>query len=122
MENRKLPQNRPKRLAAVILSGLLGGVVLITGFLLLLNPQTQKRIPIAQALWVTDWEIQHLYGPGTTRQQKIVDLLGSHLEFEAPVLYRMGGSGSHDPSEGLLIYGFDLKRPEMAKALAAKQQ
>jgi hypothetical protein len=118
----KLPRKRSERIAALILIGILFGLIVVAGLAVYLANQKPTAIPIEQALWVTDWEIERIYGPGTPEQQMIVAQFGSDLEFEAPVLYRMGRPSASNPSEGLLLYGFDPDHPEMAKLLAAAQE
>ncbi len=82
-----------------------------------------KLIPIEEAMYVTDWDITKIYGPGTLQQAKIVAQFkssgGDNLEFDSPVLYRMNGSTSGNSGEGVLLLGFDPSRPEMAHSLKA---
>jgi hypothetical protein len=121
----QLPKKGKERLAALIMIGLFGGVVVFTGLSIFMNSKKRPKIPIEQAMWVTDWDIERIYGPGSPEQQKIVNQfrkLGDPLEFNAPVLYRMGASSAGNPSEGILLIGFDPKRPETARVLAASQQ
>lgn len=121
--NMKLPKNGSEHVAGLILSGLFLGVIAITGSLLLLKNLKPAKMPIEQALWVSDWEIENFYGPGIPEQQRIVEQLSKHmgdnLEFEEHVIYRMGVTAA-DSSEGVLIYGFDPERSEMARQLAAQ--
>ncbi len=116
----RLPNERNERRSAVVLIGLLFGVVLVSLSLIVMKFKTSKRWTIEQALWVTDKEMKNFYGPGTPQQQAIVDLLGADLEFSEPVLYRMGCKGS-DTNEGLIMLGFDPTHPEAAPAMVAEK-
>ena len=122
----KLPQKRSERIAALILIGLFLGVTVVAGIGAYLINRTPRLIPLEDALWVTDWNLEKIHGPGTPQQLMILRQLtgpeGPKLNFSAPVLYRMGGTNTSQVTEGILLYGFDPKRPEMALMLAAEQE
>jgi hypothetical protein len=101
--------------------GLFFGCIVVAGFAAHLEYRKPSKISIEQALWVTDWEIQRIYAPGTPEQRSIVAQLGEELEFDSPVLYRMGGTSAAGASEGLMLFGFDPSRPEMAQAMKQKK-
>lgn len=87
------------------------------------SPQTKT---LEEALWVCDWSITRIYGPGTQEQASVVDQFRSvglaKLEFTAPILYRMGGPRDGDPREGILLNPFDPRHPESALALASSKR
>ena len=120
----KTPTKKSERMAGIILIGLLFGAIAI-GAIWFYHYKTQesKLMPIEEALYVTDWEITKVYGPGTPQQTKIVEQFrssgGDKLEFDSPVLYRMNGSMSVSSGEGILLLGFDPSHPEMAHSLKA---
>ncbi len=85
------------------------------------EPQTRQ---LEHILWVFDWNMTKIDGPGSQEQASIVKQFRaaglSDLKFIAPILYRMSGSASGDPREGILLYAFDPQNPDNARALAAK--
>lgn len=85
---------------------------------------TEDLLSLDEALWVSDWNITTIYGPGTKEQRTIVQKLRStgreFSEFDAPVLYRMGGNYSMNSSEGIVMIPFDPLRPQGALALKAE--
>lgn len=116
---RALKPRLPK-LAAMVLVGTLA---CCAGFKWWLDHRSARTVPLEQALWVTDREITRIYSPGTPEQQAIVAQFRSMGNtaawqgFHAPLLYRMGMSSSGEPSDGVVIIGFDPRHPEMALAL-----
>jgi hypothetical protein len=116
----ELPQKRSERIAALILIGLFLGVSAVVGIGFYLANRKADEIPLKDALWVTDWNIEEIHGPGSLQQERILIQLNgpewTKLKFTAPVLYRIPEGVPH-PSEGLLLYGFDPDHPEMALAL-----
>jgi len=114
------------RFAAATLTGMTIAMVVIgISWWVAKNPQTR---PLQEALWVCDWDITKIYGPGTPEQAAIVEQFRakglSNLKFTAPILYRMETSSSgdsRDPREGILMSPFDPKHPEAARALAASR-
>lgn len=120
----KTPTKKSERMAGIILIGLLCGALAIGGvWFYHYKKQEAKLMPIEEAMYVTDWDISKIYGPGTPQQAKIVAQFrssgGDKLEFDSPVLYRMNGSISGNSGEGILLLGFDPNRPEMAHSLKA---
>jgi hypothetical protein len=117
-------------MAGTILVGLLLAAITIGGIWFYLYKQNESKnipmIPIEEAMYVSDWNITKIYGPGTPQQAEIVDQFKSYggdgLKFYSPVLYRMNGSSSDNPREGILLLGFDPKHPEMALQLKAHSQ
>lgn len=103
----------------------LTGLSIVAGVLLFSAPNHQPALSLEDALWVSDWEISKIYGPGTTEQQTIVRQLRSSglkdADFDTFILYRMGGSSSMNSNEGLLLMPFDPSRPQDALALKADQ-
>jgi len=81
-------------------------------------------LTLEDALWVSDWDITALHGPGTEEQRDIVrQLLAFDHDFgrfETPILYRMGGSSAVGAPEGILLIPFDPRRPEDAFELRAE--
>lgn len=116
----KLPQKKSERAAALILIGLFLGVPVVGGIGVYLAHRKPSVIPLSEALWVTDQNVEKIYGPGSPEQKRIlIQMTGSDwtaLKLTAPVLYRVPEGAPH-PSDGLLIYGFDPDHPETAQAL-----
>ena len=115
---------RSARIAGVILVGIALGVLVIGLVWYFENREDDTALlPIEEAMYVTDWEITKIYGPGTLQQAKIVEQFNSardeEITFENPVLYRMPGEGSSS-SDGIMLFGFDPNRPEMARHLKSK--
>ncbi|MBB5351824.1 hypothetical protein HNR46_002063 [Haloferula luteola] len=85
-----------------------------------------KTRPLEDALWVCDWDVTKIYGPGSPEQASVVKQFRNggltNLKFAAPTLYRMGGSSSHDSREGILMVPFDPRHPETARALVAQKE
>lgn len=81
-------------------------------------------LSLDDALWVSDWNVTSIYGPGTKEQNDIVQQLrvsGREFgQFKTPILYRMGGDSSMKSSEGILMIPFDPNRPQDALALKAE--
>jgi LPXTG-motif cell wall-anchored protein len=113
----KLPKTGIQRKAALILIGLFGGFIVIIGYSVFLKLKKPTMISIDKALYVSDWDITTIYGPGTPQQKAIVIQMDKDLKFDAPVLYRIGGSSAGNPSDGYFLYGFDPRRPERAKEI-----
>ncbi len=94
------------------------------GTWLIVKKREPQTLPLEDALWVCDWKITKIDGPGTQEQASIVKQFRaaglSDLKFTAPILYRMGGSASKGPREGILMDPFDPRYPDNARALAAK--
>ena len=120
----KLPQKRSERIAALILIGLFLGVSVVVGISFYLANDKARVIPLRDALWVTDQNVEKIYGPGSPEQEQIlIQLTGpewTNLKLRAPVLYRIPDGVGHS-SDRLIIYGFDPSRPEMAQSLRPKQ-
>ena len=81
--------------------------------------QDSLQMPLKEALYVSDWDITKIYGPGTPQQTSII----SKLNLKEPkelyngyVLYRMGADPG-DSSEGILMLGFAPKNPQTALQL-----
>ncbi len=111
------PSPKSERLAGIILIGLLLSAITIGGGWFFLEMQNEsKNIPIEKAMYVSDWNITKIYGPGTPQQAKIVEQFkarGSrNLEFGGYVLYRMPNKISDTFDEGILLLGFDPKNPK----------
>ena len=120
----KLPQKRSERIAALILIGLFLGVSVVVGIASYLVNGKARVIPLRDALWVTDQNIEKIYGPGSLEQEQIlIQLTGpewTNLKLRAPVLYRIPDGFAHS-SDRLIIYGFDPNRPEMTQSLNPKK-
>ena len=116
---------KSERLAGTILISLLFSALAISAVWYYLHKtQTPESIPIERAMYVTDWNISKIYGPGTPQQSTIVEKFkstGKQLTFITPVLYRMGADPG-DTNEGILMIGFDPANPETAHQLKASPQ
>ncbi|MGJ8655324.1 MAG: hypothetical protein ACSHX6_02650 [Akkermansiaceae bacterium] len=114
--------NKSERLAGVILISLLYSILAVSFiWFYLRKTHTPTPLPIESAMYVTDWNITKIYGPGTPQQATIVEKFqstGKQLTFITPVLYRMGATHS-DSAEGILMIGFDPTHPETAHQLKA---
>jgi len=82
----------------------------------------EPSYPLTNVLFVSDWEITQIYGPGTAQQQRIVEqfqALGI-TSFNSPVLYRAGGKNTANGQEGLILAPFDPQNPKSALKLKAQ--
>ena len=118
------PSNPSERLAGSIIIGLLIGSLVVLGIWFYTSKiQDQKSLSLEQALYVTDWDITKIYGPGTPQQASIVKQFqaygGEQLKFDRPILYRMDGNTSGSLSDGILLMSFDPTHPETALYLKA---
>lgn len=115
------PSNKKsERFAGIILISLLFGVIAVGSIWFYLHKtNTPKTIPIETALYVSNYDITKIYGPGTPQQATILKKLklnGNQTQFNSYVLYRMGAD-SGDTDEGILMLGFDPANPETAHQL-----
>ena len=120
------PSNKKsKRLARITLLSLLCGALAVSAVWLYLHKtHDTKNIPIEKALYVSDWDITKIYGPGTPQQASILKKLklnGTQTQFNSYVLYRMGADPG-DTNEGILMVGFDPANPETAHQLKSTSQ
>lgn len=99
--------------------------VVVVSFIV--KARSPRTMSLEEALWVSDWELEAFYAPGSPTQKLIVKQLERSMEvseFETSefVLYRMGGRAHSDSIEDILLYGFDPTHPEMAQALKPEKR
>jgi lipopolysaccharide export system protein LptC len=114
---------KSERMAGTILIALLLAVVVIGAFWFYLHKKNEKEvISIEEAMYVSDWDITKIYGPGTPEQAVAVKKFKSQgkIDFTSPVLYRMGKDKNINSNEGVLLLPFDPKNPKMALQLKEK--
>lgn len=83
------------------------------------DSSAEKFIAVEDGLYVTDWSVSKIFGPGTERQQQYVkqfQYMGIE-KLEAPILYRIGVQQTAGGEEDILLAPFDPSRPESALAL-----
>lgn len=103
----------------------LGILILTMGYGFISHRRSEKLMNLEQALWVTDWELETLYAPGSTTQRAITEQLHlgalncSEYKVSDFILYRMGGTAVSNPREGILLYNFNPEYPEMMNLLRA---
>ena len=89
----------------------------------LIAPFSPKEYPLKDVLYVSNWDITKIYGPGTEEQMQIVkafEAIGI-TNYNSTVLYRMGGKNSFNGAEGLILAPFNPNKPESARVLIAKE-
>ena len=81
--------------------------------------------PLEEMLWVCDWDMREFHGPGSAAQSSTAHLLRERglgdVKFTAPVLYRMGGSGTGHGNEGVLMQPFDPRNPGAARVMKTEE-
>ncbi len=115
--------NLYKLLLAVSLI-ILGAFAMLTFCKHQLNLDSNPRLSLADALYVTDTEVTKIYGPGTRVQQHIIEQLKTQktmneITFTQPFVYRMG-LDSGDTNEGIILMNFSPAHPQMAKLLSQR--
>jgi hypothetical protein len=105
----------------VLLSGLTAASLMLIERWRTPDVQPGGTLPLEKALWVSDWDITKIYGPGTPEQQAIVQRLkateAAAMTFSEPVLYRSGGSQTTQGNQGIVMIPFNPKDPKAALVL-----
>jgi len=78
-----------------------------------------KEYPLEDVLYVTNWEITKIHGPGTAEQAAIVKKFGELgiKTYNTTLLYRMGGKNTMDGNEGVILTPYDPHSPKDALKL-----
>ena len=81
-----------------------------------------KEYPLEDVLYVSNWEITKIYGPGTETQAAIVKKFSAiGIEtYDTTLLYRMGGKNTMDGNEGVILSPFNPQSPQDALKLKSK--
>jgi hypothetical protein len=94
-------------------------VALLWGWQSNQNARFRREAPIEEALWVSNWDITKVYGPGTPEQTAVVAKLKefglSEVRFGEPILYRMGPAAT--AGQAILMSPFDPLNPKRASLL-----
>jgi len=115
----------PIRWGRAFIIGILAAAAIVGAAIWLLHSKrSQTFLSLDDALWVSDWGVTTIYGPGTKEQREIIRQLHASGHrfgpFETPVLYRMGGSSPTRSSEGMVMAPFNPNRPRDALALKSE--
>jgi len=113
-----MSQKRSPHWLRTIFVALLLGAGLITGILMTVDDRISAApsLPVETSLYVSDWEIKKIYGPGTSEQKQMVNIFREIgiSGFSTPFLYRMGGSASENGSEAIMMWPFRPEKPHEA--------
>jgi hypothetical protein len=94
-------------------------VALLWGWKSTQTARFRKEAPIEEALWVSNWDVTRVYGPGTAEQTAVVAKLKEfglgEVRFGEPILYRMGPAAT--AGQAILMSPFDPLNPKRASLL-----